>query len=193
MHGGGKGKLHDCNICGKMFTEAGAVKSHIRAIHEGLRVQCDVCAKTFSQAGSLKLHVRTVHQGGKDHSCHICGKSFSQSSSLKIHVKTLHEGHLTFVGKSLVSLVTLRGTTNLCITNLRNHIKMSIHQGQKYHQCHIYGKPFMTLEILRDHIGDDIKIVHSSRTVSNCDKTFCRVDHIKYHIKNFHAGGITTM
>ena len=53
---------------------------------------CDYCGKSFSEAGKLKSHVKAVHEGEKDYKCDFCGKCFTQAYNLRMHVKTVHEG-----------------------------------------------------------------------------------------------------
>ena len=68
-----------CEICDKKF------KINI-TIHNGQKDQCcNSCGKVFSEAGNLKSHINSVHNGQKDHKCHSCGKSFSEAGNLKNH------------------------------------------------------------------------------------------------------------
>ncbi len=54
--------------------------------------KCDSCGKAFSPAGNLKTHINTVHNGQKEHECVSCGMSFSQAGNLKIHINVVHNG-----------------------------------------------------------------------------------------------------
>ena len=59
-----------CNHCGKTFSKPGHLKTHVKAVHEGVKDQeCNQCGKSFSQAGHLKGHVKAVHEGVKDQVC----------------------------------------------------------------------------------------------------------------------------
>ena len=82
------------DTCGKSFSRAGALKTHINSVHNGQKDhKCDSCGKAFSLAGDLKKHIiNTVHNGLKDHKCDSCGKEFSRAGHLKTHVNTVHNG-----------------------------------------------------------------------------------------------------
>ena len=59
------------NYCGKLFTNAG----HIKTVHEGDKdFKCESCGKLFTQANSLRGYTKTVHEGDKDFKCESCGK-----------------------------------------------------------------------------------------------------------------------
>ena len=86
-------KDHKCNSCGKEFSRADHLKTHINAVHNGVKdYKCHSCGKSFSQAGSLRIHINAVHNGQKDHKCDSCGKPFSQAEHLKSHIYEVHNG-----------------------------------------------------------------------------------------------------
>ena len=67
------------------------LKRHIVAVHDGKKDhQCDSCGKAFSQAGDLKQHIHGVHEINKGHQCDSCGNSFSTKRTLKNHYITIY-------------------------------------------------------------------------------------------------------
>ena len=51
--------------------------------------ECDVCEKVFRQAGDLQRHVR-IHTNEKPYECDVCEKRFRTSGQLKVHVRRYH-------------------------------------------------------------------------------------------------------
>ena len=44
------------------------------------------CGKAFSRAGHLNTHINSVHNGQKDHKCDLCETAFSSKQMLQKHV-----------------------------------------------------------------------------------------------------------
>ena len=118
-----EGKDHKCEYCGKTFSQAEHLKNHIHAVHEGqIDFKCEQCNRYFSRRTGLKRHNQTVHEKQKEFKCHFCRKSFTQEGVLKRHIRTVHEG--------------LNFTCELCNKSfsrndiLKRHL-YSVHEGQK--------------------------------------------------------------
>jgi hypothetical protein len=78
-------KDYSCQICGKNFKNAGALKQHGFVHKEARDFQCEICEKGFKSPSSLRLHKHTVHNNEKPFKCSICGKGFKQKSGMKSH------------------------------------------------------------------------------------------------------------
>ena len=87
---------HECDVCGRKFTEKRSLKRHINAIHGDGDVQtfeCSVCSKVFNVKGNLTQHLSTVHGVGdvKTFECDVCSKIFNRKSSLTLHLRCVHK------------------------------------------------------------------------------------------------------
>lgn len=108
-----------CDKCPYSSAQAGHLKRHRNAKHEGIRYQCNLCEKSFSIKNVLSRHVESIHKGTtipcpqceyetprmavlRNHikikhlklkyECEICGHKVNSKTSLKTHKNIVHEG-----------------------------------------------------------------------------------------------------
>ncbi|KAM9791974.1 uncharacterized protein ACBT44_019877 isoform 2-T2 [Syngnathus typhle] len=80
-----------CHYCGKWFSSARSLETHVR-VHTGERPYCcGQCGKRFTQSGHLKTH-QSVHTGERPFACHCCAKRFAGKQNLRIHLQKHHPG-----------------------------------------------------------------------------------------------------
>ena len=137
---------HLCTVCGKSFSTAWYVKTHMLS-HTGENpFMCTQCAYSCYNISVLKIHERT-HNGVKLYNCAICGSAFHQSAHLKTHAKT-HTGEKPFkCGQCDFSSITS--------SHLKWHIRK--HTGEKPFSCEQCTESFTQSSVLKRHIR-----IHSS-------------------------------
>uniref|UniRef100_A0A8D1FDD2 C2H2-type domain-containing protein n=1 Tax=Sus scrofa TaxID=9823 RepID=A0A8D1FDD2_PIG len=85
-----KGKLCECPLCGKGFSNCFSFRRHKMAHNGEKPYKCHLCGSGFLQISDLRNH-NWIHTGEKPFKCHLCRKVFSHSSYLRQHEKT-HTG-----------------------------------------------------------------------------------------------------
>lgn len=74
-----------CDQCGTAFTQADALRSHLRVVHQnGEPFECKTCGETFSYAHHHNRH-QVLHTGDKPYACEVCGKRFANWDNRKAH------------------------------------------------------------------------------------------------------------
>ena len=86
---------HECEVCGRKFTEKGSLKLHLSTIHgvgDVKTFQCDVCSRVFKEKGTLTNHLSQVHGIGdvKRFQCDICSRVFKRKADLNRHIQKQH-------------------------------------------------------------------------------------------------------
>ena len=81
-----------CEFCGKVFTQAHSLRSHITVVHEKKKeFKCEHCGKNFGLRCNLLSHIQGVHSEKKGFVCDLCGKDFTFPQALKKHKRIIHE------------------------------------------------------------------------------------------------------
>ena len=85
-----KKRKHKCVYCGKLFLNAGHLKSHV-FIHTGERpYKCDLCNKSYIDKCRYIVHKRS-HSGEKPFPCHFCEKAYVAAHRRRHHER-IHMG-----------------------------------------------------------------------------------------------------
>ena len=56
---------HECEVCGRKFTEKHNLRRHLSTVHgvgDVKTFQCDICSRVFKRKDNLKYHLKNVHK-----------------------------------------------------------------------------------------------------------------------------------
>ena len=198
-------QIDTCSVCDKVFTDRSRLRAHM-AVHTR-PFSCEPCGKRFSQAHSLKSHLLTrVHHecvsGAQlsngdlpkhsppayeneirtptkldiltkenNHTCSTCDRAFPSMYLLNGHIMRVHRtGDLK--------------TCTFCEKSFTHHslleVHMRVHTGERPYECAACGKRFAQLGNMKGHY----KRLHQSpkRDCPVCGDTVAKLsDHMKSH------------
>ena len=78
-----------CDQCSYKTRKKRNLKTHVDAVHSGIRFPCDLCDYNALHRGDLKRHVTAKHLGTK-FPCDQCSFQTSSKSYLNIHKNYIH-------------------------------------------------------------------------------------------------------
>lgn len=162
-------KPFKCDVCGKCFANSGAWKTHAKT-HTGEKpFKCDTCGRKFANSGAQKTHSRT-HTGEKPYTCEVCDKRFANSGAWKTHLK-IHIGDRPYKCETCGKDFSNPGARRI-------HVKS--HNGAKPFKCQTCGNNFANTGALKVHMLSHVKTdqsimgtgVSSAPNCNDCDKNF---------------------
>jgi KRAB domain-containing zinc finger protein len=176
--------------------------SHVRSVHEKVKLLCDICGDSFNQRVALKKHKTQKHEDeiseqhkdeGSPFPCNICEKILFTSELLKDHLQFIHnltkeeiKNNCTKdeerLNKPLVCELC-NGTFNYR-ASLKQHIKV-VHDGHKDFVCDQCGSSSSTAANLKKHIES----IHRGSTKCSCTicgKVFRDSNVMKFHVRSVH-------
>lgn len=172
--------VNKCELCGKEFKNAIALRKH-KSTHTGERtVLCSLCGKTLANLNSLRVHMR-IHSEDRPFTCAECGKSFKGPSELRSHAVT-HTREKIYNCPECGRKFHSRGL-------VRQH--MLSHTCDKPHKCNMCTASFNRLGNLnqhkKKHADDSVLLPVTPYECNMCGKRFQSKLTLKYHLAK-HTG-----
>ena len=170
----GKSKTRSCPHCGREFTNAKNLRSHVRVHSEVKPYTCDQCSAAFVRSSDLNRHKKT-HTGEKAYKCQLCHSAFADSSKLRIHMR-VHTGEKPF-------------KCNLCheafsqASQYERHRR--VHSGERPFQCQYCPSSFTMNSDYRRHLR-----IHTGERPFMCEycpATFPEGKNLRIHMRT-HTG-----
>ena len=84
-------KKFKCEQCPFTSSYPGSLKTHIKGVHDKIKLKCGKCKYTTTQKGNLMYHMDSVHNmGDKRYKCEKCSYSSASTGNLKYHIDHHH-------------------------------------------------------------------------------------------------------
>ena len=196
-----KQKVHQCDMCKKVFSTCSILTKHRRNHTGEKRYICDECGKAYTWLSSLKAHKventgekyackvcgyssawkeyllrhERGHTGEKPYVCSVCGYAFADSSNLNVH-KRIHTGEKRYV-------CNVCGYTSAHHSHLKTHER--IHTGEKPYVCKVCGYASAHHSHLKTH--ERIHTGEKPYVCNVCGYASTQLSHLKRH-EHLHTG-----
>jgi len=207
-----------CELCGKTFSNATSLKTHVGLFHsDGATptspdkkpaiAYCVTCQKSFSTKTVLDSHIRMVHLGEKEvpKPCPDCGKHYTMRA-LREHRKRDHQGlryqcpdcpsARLFTTKIMLTRhrevvhQKRRFRCTLCLAEFVDRCAWKLHH-EAEHVGRRYPCPQCNKQFKRPgDVRRHIREVHQRCRYScqHCEKSFSQQAKLKLHIRSLHMG-----
>ena len=191
-------KQFTCEICNKVFSSKGKLKSHITIVHEGRKpftrlkahidsvhekkkpFLCETCNERFKTKQILLRHIASKHIRKGPYQCATCNSEFEEKRGLNEHVSSVHGGINPFKCDLCESTFARQ--------NGLNRHKRSVHEKTTtFLYCQICNKGFSQKHHLKSHIA----IVHEGIRPFQCNvcgSTYGVKSKLKLHVQAVHKG-----
>ncbi|XP_058463813.1 zinc finger protein 664-like [Malaya genurostris] len=170
-----------CDICLRLFSNAGHLERH-RSYHGGVNpFVCDVCKKQCRNSSHLHFHRRTHFVADQGYRCKYCDKQFSSAGNCHKHMARVH----TMEKRYKCSQCT---EAFIYTRQLKIHEKQ-IHASKSYgpHDCERCDLAFRDREELKSHQKDVHYQKDRPHACDQCSARFKQTGHLKTH-KLTHSG-----
>ncbi|CAL8146298.1 unnamed protein product [Orchesella dallaii] len=201
VHGKGKTKRFECQICRKVFKERYNLTEHLQCVHSkdsdpdsvsdvkstrnpSDMVQCHICFKQL-MSSSMVRHMQSKHPEGNGDErrfpCPKCGKEFKEKYHLKEHIIDVHEDiDEKIKAKKLFKLFLDRQSNSKKRINYK--CVLCGDKGKGKHQMRAH------LVTVHPHLYENLRKSNSliSLDCGECSESFGNEEEIRSHFESAH-------
>ncbi len=175
----------NCPICkSAKFSTTRGLKSHINAIHLGVKFSCKDCGKSFRSKNFRNRHIEVVHNRIKRIKCNFCDLTFSWHNDRIVHTNKAHRNFLP-EDQKVETICQQCGKDFSSARNLSKHVDI-VHRGIKTFKCDICPRSFGSKDNLKSHVDVTHKNIRFECEI--CSNRYTLSSNLKRHIKLFHQG-----
>ncbi|XP_073842818.1 uncharacterized protein [Musca autumnalis] len=149
---------HKCELCEKSYTEAKALRTHVRNKHPfsiDTEYVCKICNQRFTTSSGLDRHSYRMHpenQTNTIYKCEMCDNAYTNDKNLRAHIRKKHPSSMDTEYICEICNQRLSTQKGLDLHSYWLHHRANLTQTPANHNCEICGKCYTEDNNLRKHM-----------------------------------------
>ncbi|KAL3271163.1 hypothetical protein HHI36_021661 [Cryptolaemus montrouzieri] len=145
-------KAFICENCGKNFSSASSLRSHLLSHGTERKYACKLCEYAGRTASAIYIHMSKHAQDTCV--CEVCSKVFKSNRNLNDHLRRVH---------SKIKKHVCPSCNRQFVDHYMLKVHLRIHTGLRPYKCNQCDKSFFRSDGLKEHM-----IVHKERVLYDC-------------------------